>query len=748
MRAREAILATGDLLLLHKPLAAFLDRDDSHIPRKLTEDSVQNLVNCDFDRLCHTPYFGATKLDRFLTVLERIAGRTSTSRPGPADDSRPAVPTTSPDVSTSPLSWNDCCDIINRASIDHRPLGRFAASLDDLPRNLWSMQLHELTSRSLSEVEQLPGLGPARLTVITEIVKSVAAAIRGFPNCPHLRPGGICATHIHQAEVWVERVVQERCVPTAAELRSSFLGPLFQQLAIDLGDDLASLVRRRIGVDRSPETLDAIAADRGLTRERIRQLTGRASDVLAIRWPEGKHLLDDFFELLLSSPSSAEQVDIVKTALDQLFELSEVCGVSRPDVLELWERAGRNHCTPMAANELATWCGVNVPTLAPNQVIEWISHEVPTCTTTDGSTVYFSRDPDDLLLHRILTTKEPISVFDLSDFTDGEERNIRNRLDRDPRFIEDEYKRIHASDLLSVHRNGDSWHVQLLPTDGHACPASETISIGCLTMLIVGGLTHAGIVDATVWGTFRFANDLLRQLYGARLPDHITPFIFASLLVRHSDGAVRHMRRRRLRWDVANTSVPVRGKYGWIDKVVADANTPLTMDELDAALRQRYQDYERYVLGQLTVDADEDGGGLAETRVLQGRSTRIPAIFVSRRWRLNSSADNVSEGIRLFGARVIAATGKQRLARQELSDLPWMIEWCERHAYGQMRWTDETPADSAVVDFSDDDSPAVEESDSPHPDVTPLVNSPVNGSSMKGSESSELEIAGILSRFL
>lgn len=749
-RCRELLLAANDPLLMGAPLSSFLDRDESHLPQHLTHQSIRDVLETDFCQLCRTPYFGNRKLERLLVVLERVAERATKGQLAAAETelnptADAAVALQPPDV--GPITadgWQQCCDAIHTAGLDYQPLGRFAPSLADLPRSLWQVPLSEFTSRSFDQVAEMPGYGPARLSLVFSIVRNLAEAVAGFASLPHLCPR-VYPRNIHDAASWIEHGLQHKTPPSVDELRGSFLLPLFKQLDADLGAELTQLIRRRVGLDGTPETLDAIAKDRGLTRERVRQLTGRASGVIAVRWPEGKHFLDDFYEMLLSDSSATEQVTMISLALDELFDVKGNRGISRTDVLPLWERAGRSHKTPMFRENLLVWAGETIPNLSPEVAVQWITQDAPSCVTEDGRTLYFSHDPDDLLLRRVFVTREPVSLSDLPEFIDSDERSIRGRLNRDPRFIEDEYKRVHASELLSVRRRDGRWSVGLISAPGHDQPRRTEIPLDCLILMIVAGLTQRGVADATVWGTYRFANEVLARLYGAHLPRHITPFILSEILVLHSDGAVRHMRRRRLRWDCADAALPVRGKHGWIDYVVTEARCPITVDELDAALRRHYQDYERYVFTQLTTDGDEDGRGLSDTSIIPGVGTRIPLVFVSRSWALNDTADNVSEGIRLFGTRIISATGKQRFTRQQLQRLPWMVRWCERHSYGLMNWADDGL--SEVLDETDPNTIAPER----RGDLQPSPVEPFSTESISkngGTTSSDDEIPDILSRFL
>jgi len=203
------------------------------------------------------------------------------------------------------------------------------------------------------------------------------------------------------------------------------------------------------------------------------------------------------------------------------------------------------------------------------------------------------------------------------------------------------------------------------------------------------------VCDATVWGVHRHAGAALRAVYGAALTAAVTPFVLGATLVRHSDGRVRTMRRRRLRWDAADGSVPVRGKRGWVDFVVERGGVPLTTDELDRGLRAYFQDYEGYVLRMLDADDDEDGGRAHRYRIVHGASGRLPVLVLPGDWELDAACGNVSEGVRALAARVVAASARAPYPKAHLRRLPWMVRLCEHVAGGPVRWADE-PADQGL----------------------------------------------------
>ena len=164
-------------------------------------------------------------------------------------------------------------------------------------------------------------------------------------------------------------------------------------------------------------------------------------------------------------------------------------------------------------------------------------------------------------------------------------------------------------------------------------------------------MLHRGIIDATSAGVHRFINEVLGQLFGASLPPLITPYVFADMLVVHGDGVIRHMRRRRLKWEAAAPGLQAWGKRRWVGHVVTEAGKPIVLAELDTALRAYYQDYADYVIQQIHYNhysIDDDAGG-SDKRVafITNLGPGIPIIAAPIDWQLDVAADppNVSPGV-------------------------------------------------------------------------------------------------------
>ncbi len=734
------LISRADAALLDRHVSTWVIPTDRHLPQAFLRRPLREVLAFSYDELVETPGMGDRRIGKLIDVLERACRQadpaSATARentPTPSSNGVPSavVQPVLPDKLTEPdwLAWRHA---VRAHGLEQENLGRFACSLSDLPQGLWSVPLIEYADRPLYEIRTMGGHGPARVGQILDVFYRIAQTIA---SCPADTPLAIrlLPPLVRDALRWTERVLHERAVPSVADIRESFLKPLFTLLETDIGAEAAAIVRRRIGLDGPAETLEQIATDVGLTRERVRQISLKAVQVTRIRWPEGKFILDNVYAHFQASPGCEEQLDLMHAVLDTCFALEVTRGGSRSDVLAAWDRAGKAKRTPMNEAGVRTWAAEEFPDLPTDVIRLWLEEEGFRQVEPNG-VLFFSNDPLDKLLRHLHTHPEPLPVGEMSDFVDGDERNIRNRVDRDPRFIEDELKRVLPAEHCSFFRSEGRWFLRLGPVQG-VDQRAESVALSDLIHMVVGGLVQAAVCDATVWGVHRFTCSLLRRVYGAAVAGSVTPFVLASTLVRHSEGLVRHMRRRRLRWDSADGSIPVRGKRGWVDHVTALAGVPMTFDELDDALRAHFQDYEPYVLKQLNLNEDEEGEASFGYQFLPGVSHVVPTMIIPRGWELDLTAQNVSEGVRLTVAKIVSMSTRSPFPRQYLRRLPWMIRLCDHAAFGAMRWEDQAVA-------VEDDLPGEEAA--PAPQVTPQ---PEGAAPPPKPEGADAAVDDLLSQF-
>lgn len=705
---KQFISTHTDPTILDRPLTAWVKPSDRHLPQAFLGRSLREVLTLTFDQIAETPGVGPGRITKLLDVLERVGRATGEStmlNPQFVAGWTAALALTSDPVAEDMTdeTWEGWRQTIRAHRLEHEPLGRYAARLSDLPKGVWATPLREYTDRPLSEIREMPAHGPARVQAILDVFAGVTRTLAG---CAADSPLAIrpLPPPVRDLILWAEEVLRSNTVPDVVAIRGGFLTPLFALLEADLGSDVTAVVRRRVGGDGPAETLNAVAADLGLTRERVRQIAAKAGEVMAVRWPEGRYLLDNVYAHLQASPGCGPQLDLMHTILDTCFAVELTRGGSRGEVLAAWERAGRAKRTPMGEAGVRGWAAEQFPDLPADIVRRWLEEEGLRHPDAAGDPLFLSNDPLDRLLLHLYTRTDPVPVSALGEFLDGDERGVRVRLSRDPRFVEDEHKQVLAAERCGFSRTNGRWLLQLASLPG-VDRRAEAVGVVELVHLVVGGLTQAGVCDATVWGVHRFTGDLLRRVYGAASPTAVTPFVLATALVAHSDGLVSHMRRRRLRWDTADGSVPVRGKRGWVDHVAVTVGVPLTLDELAAALRERFQDYEYYVFQQLLVEDDDDGETGYGFRLISGVPNRVPTVLLPDGWEYDPTGANVSDGVRRAATDIVGWSEKAPFPKQHLRRIPWMVELCNLLAEGRMRWREEADTPNSSPFTADAPSP-------------------------------------------
>jgi hypothetical protein len=688
---REGLHNHSNLMLLDSPLSAWILPSDRHLPQSFLGRTLREIVAYTYSDLTRLPNIGHRRIEKLIGVLERIVP----PPPHQAVDPPPAPEAPTPSVvfdvppEMTPEIWASWCAIIQRHGLEHETIGRLVDSLGTIPQTLGSTPLANYTRRTLAELRTLPNHGEARcnhiFAVFARVVQTVAQVPANAPLGLRLLPG-----ELRTAILWAESVVRDQLIPSCEALRAQLLTPLCAQIQVDLGTETALVVQRRLGLAGPAEPLRPIAHDMGLTRERIRQITVRAAQGLRVRWPEGGLILDGMHAHFQVTPNCAEQFNLVRLALEICFEWEEPRAGLRTEVLNAWGWAAHAKRTPMSSREVAFWAATEFPGLSPNRVRRWLTEAGYRHAAASGDDLFFSNDPLDQLLLRLHTQSAPILLDALPNVDLHPGWSLRHRVERDPRFITDETKRLWPSETATIFRNAGRWQIRLNPLlSSSAQQRTKAIGLGELVHLLIGGLLQVGICDATVWGGHRFLIEALRKVHAATFPPDLTAFVLAHLLLSQSNGLIRHMRRRRLRWTSADGLIPVRGKRGWINQVVQAAAVPMTLAELDTALRGWFQDYEAFALNQVFFHEVEDGEPTYGCQFINSSSTIIPPLVVPRGWELDLATVNVSAGVRNVVAQIVNLSQQAPFPKAHLRQIPWLVRLCEHSAASRMRWSEQ-----------------------------------------------------------
>lgn len=717
--AKQRFSAVASERLVDSPLSIWTLPSDRHLPSALIQMSMRAVLGMSFEKLANIRGVGSTRVEKLIQLIERALSQLENAAEGTATNigpcgiheiasdqkygstevdtiatggNRPSIRGVRFDspqncYSTETLNvetWQRITSSIREHGFDWQPIGRFANSLDDLPRGLWGEPLAKFVSLPLQSLLNTPRLGDSRVSSIIQIIVELANSIRSCDPSTHFR-FQVYPASINRITNWINQVLASNTVPDVLSLSQYFVMPLLKQIELDLGIQVAEMVERRLGANGAPQTLQEVAEEFQLTRERIRQITLRVPEVMQIRWPEGKHLFDDFFEKFHNDASATEQVGLVRRTLDLFFDIDVPERETTESVLIAWETAGRRKETPMSESEIHCWLGGNFPSLQPERGFQLIRNDAENCEF-NGTTIYFSNDELDRLLHQLYVAKTATTIDDLCQLDERDERNLRNRMSRDLRFIEDEDRQWQPTEAYGFLRDSCGWHAELMALDGQRFPGRTTIAVENIAGMAIGALTRLGIFDVTVWGFHRFVGEQLSSIYNARLHPETNPFVLSDMVVRLTNGLIRPMRRRRLRWDNDSMLHNAKGKRGWIEHVVNLKGMPIVLDELGGLLNVVFQDYATYALAQLNLDSEEDGSTEFSVALIPGVPHKVPQLIVPERWSFDSVSENVSDGVKIAVARAVVSAKDGTLSRSDLAHIPWFAELVDKYSYGEDIW--------------------------------------------------------------
>lgn len=695
---RQVLQSQGVHPSLNEELREFLEPEDSAPPTKCLGNSVREVLEIPFERLAGS-WVGRDRVDCLMRMLDRAVRSVQSSEAeqeeGGETDGTALRPRTNPaprELHVDEKSWRAWTNAIHAAGLHRLKLGTVAECLLDLSTGLWDQPLSQFTTSPLSALAMIPGVGPKRVESVISAIRNLGAELMSIKFessiCLKFIPGPL-----RSAQEWIEQVLEARLVPDIADLASQLVRPLAFQLRHDLTERESQIAVHRLQLDDSPtrSTLEELAAFHGITRERIRQLEQWGPRVLRMRFPQGRYLLDALYGQLSTVPGAEPQARVVRRIAKLCFESEIAPLLTSNEVSTAWEEAARLKLTPMTSEQIMDWSRSRLPMFAPDAVLDAVRSQSLSLQMDGRPAQWFSRTEIDRILYTLSQQRTPVRLEELvlfdrvqndpgvsashltRDLSADNERSLWGRIRRDPRFVEcGDHHLLMPAEGCGFERVDGKWMIRLVPEEKSNPEGERKLSIAALAQLIVDGLSHRGIADATSWGVHRFANEIVGEHFHLRLADSVTPHVLADMLVKASDGLIRSMRRRRLRWDHESLGIPARGKRGWVGHVVTECGHPMLLSELACRLRDQYQDYADYVVNQLTLIADEDGEIDNRAQFLTGFGHRIPIVVLPTNWKGDSSLDSVSTGVANLIRRLARQVRSARLRLDELNEADWL----------------------------------------------------------------------------
>jgi len=308
---------------LEKPLAYWAMPNDRRLPLALLGRKLDELLNTPFTEISSTPGIGRRKITSLMTLLSRAAETdpTELSAPESVDASETSHPTSRngngygkahkngnghahvkvetgfDPASVSEITWSQWRACVVRHGLEAEMLGRFAPSLRDITRVIWYTPLGKYTHCTLAEMRSLKTHGEKRICAILEVFHCVNEMVGQMGNMPHLSLR-IVPRQIDRVEQWIARVRQTAGIPSEQELFDCFVEPLLEQVRADAPQQLVALAENRLGLAGPITSVRQAARGLGLTRARVYQLLNEINDIMAVRWPNGRHQVYELREKL------------------------------------------------------------------------------------------------------------------------------------------------------------------------------------------------------------------------------------------------------------------------------------------------------------------------------------------------------------------------------------------------------------------------------------------------------------------
>ena len=185
---------------------------------------------------------------------------------------------------------------------------------------IWTTPLNFYLDQSLGEIRQLKTHGEKRVNVVLEVFHNVHNLLSHIDKAAGLAVR-LAPRNIASVEDWMAEAKGRSFTPGLAEVEQNLVEPLLQQLDIDVGDTVSKLARGRLGVGAKAESVRNQSKALGVTRARVYQLLEECNNVMIVRWPEGRRLLDDFAMWLDENYAAADVANLLASLREMLYPL-------------------------------------------------------------------------------------------------------------------------------------------------------------------------------------------------------------------------------------------------------------------------------------------------------------------------------------------------------------------------------------------------------------------------------------------
>jgi len=309
---RKILLSEQYVDHVKKPLAYWALPTDRRLPLAFLGRTLEDLLRAPFAELSNTPGIGQKKICSFVKLLARAANTDPAELPLenvtlPAESAEAGAEAAEDfdPATVSEVVWGQWRASVSKHGLGEEKLGRFAPTLRHMTRVIWNTPMGAYTHFSLGEIRAMKTHGEKRVRAILEVFHSVHAMIACMGTQEHLVVR-IVPRLIDRAEQWIGHALQTPGMPTTEQLFENLIQLLLEQIRNDATQQIASLAENRLGLTGPITSVRQAARAMGLTRARVYQLLNEINDIMAVRWPHGRHQMYELREKLLAETKDVE----------------------------------------------------------------------------------------------------------------------------------------------------------------------------------------------------------------------------------------------------------------------------------------------------------------------------------------------------------------------------------------------------------------------------------------------------------
>ena len=334
---------------LDKPLAFWTLPTDRRLPLAFLPRTLRDLLSQPYESLANTAGIGKKKMHTLIKLLGRaIKNDPHDLEAFPTDRHDRKHPVIAgngqfdPDT-VSELVWSQWRDLVQARGLAYERVGRLCPALHGVPTVIWNTQLGYYLDYSLAEIRALKTHGEKRVRVVLEVFHAIHKMLTTIEPL-----GGLAIRLAPRFAIEVENVMaafrSQKVPPSCAQIEQAIVAPILRQLELDCGDTVSSIARERLGIGRcegeAAISVRVQARKLGVTRARVYQLLEECSQVMLVRWPEGRRQLDDFAQWLDEVYASAECANLIAALRELLFPLKYDAAIGEHLLKETAEPAG------------------------------------------------------------------------------------------------------------------------------------------------------------------------------------------------------------------------------------------------------------------------------------------------------------------------------------------------------------------------------------------------------------------------